>query len=459
MTEKANSMGRKGVAFVGLCIIAFMAMFLISGVGVWAYSVAATFNSVEQVGLIFTLESVVRTVMIPISGKIGEKFGRKNVVVFAVALYIVAYAVAAVSQNFWMFTISRTITGLAWGLFVINIITLVSDIYGQDQGPKYAGYLQAVTTVGMIIAAPIEGAICAVNWRLLFLISLPIMVVALIMCIVSVPKVEPGKGDGSKMDIGGCIFTCVALIPFSLAMNWGNIYGWGSPLVVTLLVLTIVGVIFLLFVEKKAKSPMYPAKLLKNKFYLSIIVISFAYSFVSGAVMYAPTFAQYVLGMSSALAGIMTLPGLLIATVLTAVLGGVASKTGKYKGMTWLWTILTLGGSILLLFVKPVMGVSAMATFVLLVVAQTPLSAANGVQQIVPYTYPMKVLKPEELAVGMSFMGLAGPLGINLANGISGGLMNGEGGMLSLFYLPIILAIVMVIFTFMFKDVKKGETI
>ncbi len=459
MEEKTISAGRKSAAFIGLSIIAFMAMFLISGVGVWAYSVAATFNSVEQVGMIFTLESVVRTVMIPISGKIGEKMGRKKLVVFAVALYIIAYAVAAVSQNFWMFTISRTITGFAWGLFVINLITLVSDIYGQDQGPKYAGILQALTTVGMIISGPVEGAICAVNWRLLFAISLPIMVVALIICIIAVPKVEPGKGDGSKMDIGGCVFTCVMLIPFSLSMNWGNIYGWGSPLIIALFVVTAVGLVLLLFAEKKAVSPMYPAKLLKNKYYLSIIVLSFAYSFVNGSQMYAPTFAQYVLEINSTLTGFLTLPGLIFATIITAVLGGIAAKTGKYKGMTWFWTILTLASGILLLFVKPMVGVGAMSAYVFLMVAQTPLGAANGVQQIVPYTYPMKVLKPEELAVGMSFMGLAGPLGINLANGICGGMMNGSGGLMSLFYIPIVMSVVMIIFTIFFKDVKQGDTI
>ncbi|MGN1157146.1 MAG: MFS transporter, partial [Agathobacter sp.] len=356
-------------------------------------------------------------------------------------------------------TIARTITGFAWGLFLINLITLVSDIYGQDQGPKYAGILQAITTVGMIVSGPIEGAICAINWRLLFAISLPIMVFALILVIITVPKIKPGEGEGAKMDVGGAVFTCVMLVPFSLAMNWGNLYGWTSPLVVTLLVLTVVGLVVLLFVEKKAVAPMYPAKLLKNKYFLIVFIMSFAFSFANGSQMYAPTFAQYVLGINSTLTGFLTLPGLIIATILTAVLGNVAAKKSKYKGMVWLWTILTLISGIILCFVKPLMGMSAMTLYALIMVGQTPLGSANGVQQIVPYTYPMKVLKSEELAVGMSFMGLAGPLGINISNGICGGMMNGSGGLLSLFFVPIVLGVVMLILTFFFKDIKQGETL
>lgn len=452
--------GRKGLAFVGICIIAFMAMFLMSGVGTYAYTVAAAFDSVASVGMVFTLESVLRTVMIPLSGKIGDLLGRKKLFIFAVAVYIIAYLVASLATSFWMFTIARTITGFAWGLFVINAMTLVSDVFGQEEAPKYAGISQAITTVAMILGAPVAGIFCAFNWRVEFFVVLPIMAVGLIFCIIGLPRVPVNREGGGKMDVGGCVFTAIMLVPFSLAMNWGNTYGWGSPLVLALLAITVVGLICLLLVERKATSPLYPAKLLKNKYFLSVFMISFAYSFASGAGMYVPTFAQYVLGASSTVAGFITLPGLIVATILSAVLGRYASKAGKYRGMTWAWTLLTLVWAIALLFLGKVMLLGLGAALIYTIIITIPSSAVNGIQQIVPYTYPMKVLEPKDLAVGMAFMGLGGPLGTTISTGVCGALMNSSGGMISMFYtVPIILAVVMVIFTFMFRDIKQGETI
>ena len=73
------SNGKKMMGFTGLVIIGFMAMFMISGVGIYGYTVAYYFDAVESVGLVFTLESVLRLGMMAIGGKIGDKLGRKNV--------------------------------------------------------------------------------------------------------------------------------------------------------------------------------------------------------------------------------------------------------------------------------------------------------------------------------------------------------------------------------------------
>ena len=100
----------------------------------------------------------------------------------------------------------------------------------------------------------------------------------------------------------------------------------------------------------------------------------------------------------------------------------------------------------------------ASITLAFVIISVTPLGAMNGVQQFVPYTYPMKVLKPQEIAGGMAFMALGGSLGGTIANGVVGALMNAMG-FGSIFYLPFICGIVMLIFTFIFKDVKQGESI
>ena len=51
---------------------------------------------------------------------------------------------------------------------MMNGFVLLSAIFGQGDAPKYSGYNQSLTTVAMIIGAPIAGVVCAINWRLQF---------------------------------------------------------------------------------------------------------------------------------------------------------------------------------------------------------------------------------------------------------------------------------------------------
>lgn len=450
--------GRKLMAFVGIAIINFMTMYLIAGAGIYAYNIAGAFDAVASVSIIFTLESVGRCVMMPLSGKIADHFGLKRVFLFAVIIYTVFTALSAFATGFWMFAIAHMITGFAWGLFMTNILAMIPHIFGADTAPKYAGIAQSMTTVAMIVSSPVAGILCAFNWRLEFAIALPILIVGFILCAVAIPNIPKSESEGGRMDIGGCVGTIIALMPFCLAINFGNALGWTSPIILGLIALVVVGLIILFVVERKATEPIYPAKLLKNRYYLSIFIISLLCAIISSVSNYIPAYSQSVLGASSAIAGMITVPSLIIASILTVVLGNVVAKTGKYKGIVVFWTVCELITGVLFLFVNPMQAAGASFTLAFVIISVTPLGAMNGVQQFVPYTYPMKVLKPQEIAGGMAFMALGGSLGGTIANGVVGALMNAMG-FGSIFYLPFICGIVMLIFTFIFKDVKQGESI
>lgn len=440
---------RKKVGFVGLMLVNFLVMFLISGVGVYSYTVASQFHSMSSVSMIFALECAARSVTIPLGGKLGDKIGHKKLFLGALAFYIVSYAVASFATNFWVFTIARMFSGFAWGLFIMNVFVLISALFGQDQAPKYSGFNQSLTTVAMIVAAPITGLLCAVNWRLGFWISLPLLVIGFALCAYGIPDI-PKSEQKTSFDTFGIIATAIMLIPFSLAMNFGNINGWTSPLVLTLFALTLIGLILLVIAEKKAEDPVFPVRLFKNRPYLIIVLLAFAYNLLNGSGNYMPSYAQAYLGVSSQAAGLLMVPGLIISVILTSILGSQAAKTGRYKGMVTFWVIASLAGSIIWFFLGNVSG--KVLGLILLIGGSLPISAVMSVNQIAPYTYPMKVLKPEDLATGLAFVGLAGALSSSISGGICGALMNGASGMSAVFKLPLVCAVIMVVLSLFFKD-------
>ena len=449
-----ESKSRRMIAYVGILIVNFMAMYLISSVGVYSYTVAEVFNNLPSVSMVFTLECVARSVSIPIGGKVGDKVGHKKLFLFAVTLYIICYAVAAFATSFWMFTIARMVSGFAWGLFMMNGFVLLSAIFGQADAPKYSGYNQSLTTVAMIIGAPIAGVVCAINWRLQFYVAVVLLIIGLVLCAYGIPAIPPKSGTDSKLDLPGVIATGVALVPLSLAMNWGSTYGWTSPLILGLIAVAVVGLIALILAERKAADPVFPAKLFKNRYYLCILLLMFFYSVVNGAGNYGPTYAQAVLGASSEISGLINVPGMILAVILTTLFGNYAAKTGKYKGMVMVWAFGALAGGVLWMLLG-VAGSSSVGLS-LLFAGAFPLAAVNSVNQIAPYTYPMTILEPQDLATGLAFMGLAGALGSTIAGGLCAALMNSAGGLLLVFKVPVVCAVIMLICAILFKDRKQA---
>ncbi len=445
---------RNTIGFAGLLIVNFLAMFLIAGVGVYSYTVASVFDNMASVSMIFALECVARSVTIPLGGKLGDKIGHKKLFLGSLALYILSYAVCSFATGFWVFTIARMFSGFAWGLFMMNGFVLISAIFGQENAPRYSGYNQSLTTVAMIVAGPISGVVCAFNWRLQFWVALVLLVVGFFMCLYGIPEISPKK-EKASFDIPGVVFTAVTLIPFSLAMNWGNIKGWTSPFVLTLLAMTAIGLCCLIIAEKKAQDPVFPFKLLRNRYYLAILMLMFIFSVLNGAANYLPSYAQAVLGTSSTVSGLMNVPGLLIAVFLTSFFGTRVAKDGKYRPMVLIWALASLLGSISWFFLSSTS--SRTLGLVLLLGGAIPVGAVNSVNQIAPYTYPMKVLDAGDLATGLAFMGLAGAVGSTVSGGICGALLNSTGGLGAVYKLPIVCAVLMLIFAFMFRDIEKKK--
>ena len=87
--------------------------------------------------------------------------------------------------------------------------------------------------------------------------------------------------------------------------------------------------------------------------------------------------------------------------------------------------------------------------------AQRLHGAVNSVNQIAPYTYPMTILEPQDLASGLAFMGLAGALGSTIAGGICAALMNSAGGLPLVFKVPVVCAAVMLACALLFQDRKN----
>ena len=145
------------------------------------------------------------------------------------------------------------------------------------------------------------------------------------------PKVE--RKTGQSIDYLGSLFLTTAIVPLLLAFSWaGTEYPWGSPEIIGLIAASVVSAIIFIFVETKAKEPVLPLSLFKNSVVTVSNLIGFIMNFgLMGAMIYISFYVQGVLGISPTYAGYVTIPMSVFMMGMSAVVGQLIAKSGKYK--------------------------------------------------------------------------------------------------------------------------------
>ncbi|MFI0716268.1 MFS transporter [Streptomyces inhibens] len=287
---------------------------------------------------VVTASLLAMTATTPLWGKLSDLFSKKLLVQFALIIYVAGSVVAGLSQNTGMLIACRVVQGIGvGGLSALAQIVMAAMISPRERG-RYSGYLGATFAVATV-GGPLLGGVITdtswLGWRWCFYVGVPFAIIALIV-LQKTLKLPVVKREGVKVDWTGAFFISAAV---SLLLVWvtlaGDKYDWMSWQTAAMVGGAVVlGAIFI-FVESKAKEPIIPLRLFRNK---TITLASLASLFV-GIAMFSGTvfFSQYfqlARDKSPTMSGVMTIPMIGGLFISSTVSGQIITKTGRWKA--WL---------------------------------------------------------------------------------------------------------------------------
>ncbi|MER7187583.1 MDR family MFS transporter, partial [Streptomyces hyaluromycini] len=286
---------------------------------------------------VVTASLLAMTATTPLWGKLSDLYSKKALVQIALVIYVLGSAAAGLSQNAGMLIACRVVQGIGvGGLSALAQIVMAAMISPRERG-RYSGYLGATFAVATV-GGPLLGGVITdtswLGWRWCFYVGVPFAVLALIVLqkTLHLPVVKRDV----KVDWAGAFFVAAAV---SLLLVWvtfaGDKYDWISWQTYAMIGGSIVlGLIFVL-VESKAKEPIIPLRLFRNR---TITLASLASLFV-GVAMFTGTvfFSQYfqlARDKSPTMSGVMTIPMIGGLFISSTVSGQFITRTGRWKA--WL---------------------------------------------------------------------------------------------------------------------------
>jgi EmrB/QacA subfamily drug resistance transporter len=356
--------------------------------------------SYATVAWTMTAYTLALATVIPVTGWAADRFGTKRLYLTSIALFVAGSALCSVAWGIGPLIVFRTLQGLGGGM----LMPLGMTIMTRAAGPDRVGRVMAVLGVPMLlgpIGGPILGGwlIQAASWHWIFLINVPIGLVAFLTSLRVLPKDQPRRSEA--FDFLGMLLLSPGLALFLYGVS--SIPGAGTVAAAKVLIPALVGLALVAgFVAHALRKdhPLIDLGLFKNR-NLAIAVITmtlFSVAFM-GAMLLFPSYFLQVRGETTLNAGLLLAPQGLGAMLTMPVSGRLTDRIGPGK--------LVLGGIVLIAAGMGVFTqVTADSSYVLLLGSLFVLGMGMGMTMMPIMSAALASLTDHQIARGSTMMNI-----------------------------------------------------
>src|SRR3954466_4508334 len=224
---------RVGLVFTGLVLVMLLAALDGTIVATALPTIVGELGGLAHISWITSAYLLAQTVVTPLYGKLGDLFGRKRVLQFAVVLFLIGSALCGLAQSMTMLIAFRAVQGLGAGGLIVLTQATIGDVVPPRERGRYQGIFGGVFGISSVGGPLIGGVIVEhVSWRWVFYVNLPIGLLALVVLAVTLPASAP-RATRPVIDYLGAGLLATGLAAIVLVTSLGGItWAWGSFAVV-----------------------------------------------------------------------------------------------------------------------------------------------------------------------------------------------------------------------------------
>ncbi len=238
---------------------------------------------------------VVSSVLIVSLGRLGDMYGRVKIYNLGFVIYTAASLLLTIdwltgTSGAMFLIIFRVVQGIGAACLLANSAAIITDAFPTNQRGMALGINNIVGVSGTFIGLVLGGLLAPVNWRLVFLISVPVGVFGTVWAYLKLRELSTPRR--SRIDWPGNITFALGLILIMVSVTYGirpaggSQVGWGSPRTLVLLGAGVACLVGFVFAERRAPDPMFRLPLFKIRAFTFGTLSTFLSSVARGGLMF-----------------------------------------------------------------------------------------------------------------------------------------------------------------------------
>ncbi|MDR3585424.1 MAG: MFS transporter [Desulfosporosinus sp.] len=292
-----------------------------------AKALNAGFANLQWIALSYLL--VVTSLIVGI-GRIGDLFGKKTIFACGIVIFTVASLLCGGATSIYALIAFRGLQGVGGSILMALSFAIVGDLVPKEKIIGSMAVLTSMLPIGFALGPSLGGFLISLcGWRSIFLVNIPIGILAFIY-VIKFPPI-PISEKNLKFDVLGMLVLTFTLVCYVLSVTLAEDQGF-SQNVILLALLTVVGIAAFLLLESKISYPLINLKMFRNTVFSASLVISvLIYTVLTGAVVILPFYLQQAKGFSVPMSGLLMMSGPVGCALLTPFSGRVAKRFGNFR--------------------------------------------------------------------------------------------------------------------------------
>ncbi|MFF0366383.1 MFS transporter [Micromonospora sp. NPDC005087] len=343
---------RRRAILIAVCIALMAVIASVSGLNVAQQEIAVAFDASQSTVLwmINTYTLSLAALLLPL-GALGDRWGRKPVLLAGLIIFGVASAVAGLATSSEVMIAARLLSGVGAAMIMPVTLAVITSTFPDEERSKAIGVWTAVAGGGGILGMYLSAVLVDwASWRWLFVLPVALVVAAAATALRSVPNSREESQHG--FDVVGSLASVVAVVGLIFVLHEGPIQGWTAPVTLLSLLVGVVGAIGFVVWELRRPAPLLDVRLFRDRRLASgSLALLALFGVQAGIFVVLFPYFQAVLGWSGLRSTLALMPMAAMMMLASGLAPRLAARVGARATMA---SGILLGGA----------GLALMASFV-----------------------------------------------------------------------------------------------
>jgi len=257
---------------------------------------------------------------------LGDRFGRRRMLMIGVGIFTVASAAAALAPSADWLIAARAVQGFGAAIVTPLTLTILSAAVSRERRGAALGVWSGIAGLAVAMGPVVGGAVVdGISWQWIFWLNVPVGILLLPLA----TRLTESTGPDKALDLPGLAFASVGMLGLVWGIIHGNGDGWTSPQILGALAIGAIGLAGFVAWERRAPEPMLPLRFFRDRAFAAANGASlFMYFGMFGSIFLLTQFFQTAQGFSPLESGLRVLPWTIMPMFVAPIAGALSDRIG-----------------------------------------------------------------------------------------------------------------------------------